>query len=87
MAVTTPDAPVPVVAVVTTSGGTGRGVKAGSKEELVRSRYKGESASEKPFDAPDGKHYQIRRYDSLGLAFEIQNGVVHHITLYPAKSP
>ncbi|MBY0230086.1 MAG: hypothetical protein K2W96_12460, partial [Gemmataceae bacterium] len=75
-----------VAAVVTTSGGTGRGVRVGSDLNRVARLYQ-ESAEEKGFDAPDGHHYQIRRYPSLGLAFEVRGKTVHRITLYPPKAP
>jgi hypothetical protein len=77
-----------VVAVVTSSsaGGTGRGVRVGNDVKRLYRLYP-ESADEHGTETKSGTRVQVRRYDALGVAFEIKGTTVHRITLYPPKAP
>jgi serine/threonine protein kinase len=59
-------------------GKTGRGVKIGDKDAEVDERY-----AKADFD----KKQVVRWYDALGVGFEIQDGRVSGIALYPPATP
>jgi hypothetical protein len=63
---------------------TARGVKVGDSVSRVYDLYPegGESKDAKLFD---GTHAEVRRYDELGVGFEIRKSHVTAITIYPPK--
>jgi hypothetical protein len=60
---------------------TGQKVKYDSKAEEVRARY-GFPPTATTVDTPEGK-VSVWRYDERGLGFELRNGRVVRLTLYP----
>lgn len=79
-----------VRAVIAQRGQTGRGVKARSGASEVVARYPEDATEEtrslEDEDAePSGRgKLHLRRYDALGIGFEMRSGKVTSFTLYPA---
>jgi tRNA A-37 threonylcarbamoyl transferase component Bud32 len=62
---------------------TGRGVRAQGEAGLIFSKYP-ESAATRDVKLPDGKgHVEVRRYETLGVGFEIEGPKIVAIRLYP----
>ncbi len=78
-----------VRAVIAQRGQTGRGVKTQSWASEVISRYAEDATEETRVIVNQAtqaveKKIQIRRYDTLGIGFEINQNKVIAVTLYPA---
>jgi serine/threonine protein kinase len=73
-----------VIAVVSSDRGavTARGVRLGDTLGKVLRLYPEEAVGSN-VKQPDGTHVEVRRYDALGIAFELRSGLVTGITLYP----
>jgi tRNA A-37 threonylcarbamoyl transferase component Bud32 len=64
--------------------GTGRGMSVGNDVNRLYRLYP-RGGQDRAFVLPDGTEIIVRRYDKLGLGFEIEGRNVTGITLYPAK--
>jgi tRNA A-37 threonylcarbamoyl transferase component Bud32 len=72
-----------VVAVVSDEPGavTAQGVKLGGKIDRVYRAYQGGHSDDKTLS--DGTHLDVRRYDHLGIGFEIKGDRVTSISIFP----
>jgi serine/threonine-protein kinase len=68
---------------------TARGVKVGSDAGAVMNTYKEAASEDKNVSVDDAKDavIEVRRYDALGVGFEIRGAKVTAITLYPPSKP
>jgi tRNA A-37 threonylcarbamoyl transferase component Bud32 len=75
-----------VVAVVShdRAAATSRGVKVGDSISRVYDYYP-EGGESKEAKLSDGTHVEVRRYDELGVGFEIRKSHVTAVTIYPPK--
>jgi tRNA A-37 threonylcarbamoyl transferase component Bud32 len=72
------------------AGGTARSVQIGSHAGAVFDAYPETASEHKPVsddDAKKAKPVEVRRYDALGIGFEMSDGKVRAITLYPPVKP
>ena len=74
------------------AGATGRGLKIGDRNSRVMDIYPEDPSETLLLDVPDqdakvrrpGQKIEVRRYDALGIGFEMHEKKVTAITLYPA---
>ncbi|HVS36354.1 MAG TPA: protein kinase, partial [Gemmataceae bacterium] len=83
------DKVIAVVVQTDKTGKTGRDVGVSTPESVVTARYGDdyEPLTVASSQAGKTKHIQVRIYHALGVAFEIQDGAVVAITLFPAAPP
>jgi hypothetical protein len=75
-----------VVAVITTdrNAKTGRGLRMGAGVQALYDRYP-RGGDSHDVALPEGGSVEIRRYPALGVGFEIENGRITGMTLFPPK--
>src|SRR5262249_14973466 len=66
------------------SARTSRGVRVGDSVGRVYDLYP-EGGESKDVKISDGTHVEVRRYDELGVGFEIRKSRVTAVTIYPPK--
>jgi serine/threonine-protein kinase len=66
---------------------TGRGMKVPGDVSRMYKLYEEETAETKDEKLPGGGHYEVRRYDTAGIGFEVHGARVTAAALYPAKNP
>jgi tRNA A-37 threonylcarbamoyl transferase component Bud32 len=76
----------PVVGILSTSpqARTNRGVGVGSDASLIAKRY-GDEVKEEESHLVRGHSVEVQRFPWLGLAFEVRQGKVAAVALYPPK--
>ena len=62
---------------------TGRGIRLGDDVNAIQTKYDRAGAEAYLPSGPAGQGREIRRYDGPGVGFEIVNGRVVGMTLYP----
>jgi tRNA A-37 threonylcarbamoyl transferase component Bud32 len=80
-----------VLAVIARRGESGRRLKITDRKSRVLDLYPEDPSEDFVMDATVGKEtpwrVEVRRYDALGVGFEMHRDNVHSITLYPPKPP